>query len=155
MQCSFVEMGRLAMVMAVVVAVAVAVAVAAVAGDEAAAPLPLPQLSPDGRGAVIAHGTSPVPVGLYAMVFADYPATSPPGAHGASCGRLSRGGWSQYPPMTAEDWSALVGNGYISAVSLHFSWGDIQPDPPPAPLSFDRLTAALVSSSAITLQNSA
>ena len=106
-------------------------------------PLQPPVLSPDGRTAVIAAGTAPIPVGLYAMIFASYQTDAPPGARDASCGRLASHGRSQFPPMTPADWTALAGNSYIVAVSLHFSWADIQPDPPPAPLSFDRLTAAL------------
>ena len=53
-------------------------------------PMPLPIISPDGRGAVIAHGTTPIPVGLYAMIFASYPSTgtTPPGAQDASCGQF-------------------------------------------------------------------
>ena len=106
-------------------------------------PLPPPLLSLDGRAALIAAGTSPIPVGLYAMIFVSYPDAPVGRARDASCGRLASHGRSQFPPMTPADWAALAGNGYITAVSLHFSWADIQPDPPPAPLSFDRLTAAL------------
>jgi len=64
---------------------------------------------------VIANGTSPIPLGLYGMVFATYP--------------THKG--DQFQPMTAHDFRNLV-RGPIAAVSLHFTWADIQPDPPPS-----------------------
>ena len=113
---------------------AMTVTMAAVASSSPPLSLPPPALSRDGRAAVIAPGTSPIPVGLYGMIFASYPAgPPPPGGHGHG----------QFPPMTPTDWADLAGNGYIAAVSLHFTWADVQPDPPPAPLTFDRLTTAL------------
>ena len=135
-----------------VVATAVAAAAASPTRQPRAAssdtPLKVPVLSEDGRAAVIAPGTAPVPIGLYVMIFASYPTDTPAGADDASCGRLSSHGRSQSGLMTSTDWAALAGNDYITAVSLHFSWNDIQPAPPPAPLTFDRLTAALDASDA-------
>lgn len=89
--------------------------------------LPPVTVSQDGRFATIAAGTSPVPIGLYAMVYATYP-----DAHG-----------EQFFQMTQEDYNQIVSNGYIAAVSLSFTWADIQPNPPPAPLDFTNLTRAL------------
>ena len=79
----------------------------------------------DGRGALLAEGIAAVPIGVYAMIFASYPAKG------------------QFKPMLATDWDALVRNGYVAAISLHFSWADIQPEAPPAALNFSLLTAAL------------
>ena len=59
------------------------------------------------------------------MVFASYPSVG------------------QFRPMAATDWESLVRTGYIAAVSLHFSWADIQPLPSPAPLNFSLLSTAL------------
>ena len=87
--------------------------------------LPPVAITEDGRGAVLVEGVTPVPIGLYAMIFASYPPVG------------------QFRPMEPADWESLVHNGYNAAVSLHFSWADIQPQPPPAPLNFSLLTAAL------------
>lgn len=94
--------------------------------------LPPVNVSADGRFADIAQGVSPIPIGLYAMVFASYP-PPPPGIKKKS----------QFPPMTSSDWDSLVKNEYIAAVSLHFTWADVQPLPPPAPLNFSVLTESL------------
>jgi hypothetical protein len=64
----------------------------------------VPVLTGDGRAAVIAPGTPPIPIGIYAMIFSSYPTSAPPGAHGHS----------QFGPMTTTDWTDLAGNGYIS-----------------------------------------
>jgi hypothetical protein len=87
--------------------------------------LPPVTVTEDGRAAVLAEGVAPVPIGVYAMIFASYPP------------------FGQFKPMAAADWESLVHNGYNAAVSLHFSWADIQPEPPPAALNFSLLTAAL------------
>lgn len=89
-------------------------------------PPPPVKVTSDGRAAILAEGLAPVPIGVYAMIFASYPA--------------DRG---QFKPMASADWETLVHNGYIAAVSLHFSWADIQSLPPPAPLNFSVLTTAL------------
>eukprot|EP00038_Savillea_parva_P031820 m.90745 g.90745 ORF g.90745 m.90745 type:complete len:630 (-) comp9877_c0_seq3:96-1985(-) len=89
-------------------------------------PLPPVNVSSDGRWATVAPGTAAVSVGLYAMVFATSMVPS------------------KHPhPMTASDYRALVTNGYIVGMSLHFTWADIQPLPPPAPYNYSCLTQAL------------
>lgn len=94
-------------------------------GEAATATMPPVAVTEDGRGALLAEGVSPVPIGLYAMIFASYPPVG------------------QFKPMEPADWESLVHNEYNAAVSLHFSWADIQPFPPPAPLNFSVLTASL------------
>jgi hypothetical protein len=102
--------------------------------ENASSIAPLPALA-----AVLAPGTAAVPVGLYAMAFASY----------------SNG--SQFKPLNATDYAALVrgpppvnrsssrtqGPGYVAALSLHFSWADIQPHAPPAPYDFSALSDVL------------
>lgn len=82
-------------------------------GEMLGAPeLPPPELSADGRRALLANGTAPISIGLYAMIFVEYPKTH-----------------SQFPPMTPADFRGLV-RGPATGVSMHFSWADIQPRAP-------------------------
>jgi hypothetical protein len=77
------------------------------ATHSAAPPLPPVKVSADGRFATVAPGTSAVPIGLYAMIYATYP---PAGTHG-----------SQFLPMTASDWESVARRGEVAAISLQVS----------------------------------
>jgi hypothetical protein len=63
-----------------------------------------PQLSADGRSVTIAKNTAEIPIGLYAMLFAQYNNSGP------------------YETIAKEDIMAMLRQNVTTAISLHFSW---------------------------------
>eukprot|EP00039_Didymoeca_costata_P021587 m.344922 g.344922 ORF g.344922 m.344922 type:complete len:478 (-) comp25425_c0_seq1:87-1520(-) len=75
-----------------------------------------PELLKNGTFVKLSPNTSPVPIGLYSMLFVHYDETD---YH------------NQFPQISVKDFQEIIRSRYIKAISMHFTWADIQPTDAP------------------------